>query len=46
VRRMAEQDLLYMGRAAREYLQEQRARATPELQRAIDRLWQRIVEQE
>jgi hypothetical protein len=45
VRRMAEQDLLIMGLAARDYLQEQRARATPELQRAIDRLWRRILEQ-
>jgi len=42
VRRMAEQDLLIMGRAARGYLDEQRARASPELQQAIDRLWQRI----
>jgi hypothetical protein len=46
VRRMAEQDLLIMGRAARGYLTEQRAKATPELQRAIDRMWQRIVEQD
>jgi hypothetical protein len=44
VRRMAEQDLLIMGLAARDYLQEQRARATPELQYAIDRLWRRIVD--
>ena len=42
VRRMAEQDLLYMGLAAGDYLREQRAAATPELRRAIDRLWQRI----
>jgi hypothetical protein len=42
VRRMAEQDLLIMGRAARGYLDDQRARASPDLQRAIDRLWQRI----
>jgi hypothetical protein len=42
VRRMAEQDLLYMGLAARDYLTEQRALAGPELRRAIDRLWQRI----
>jgi len=42
VRRMAEQDLLYMGLAARDYLMEQRSRATPELRQAIDRLWQRI----
>ena len=44
VRRLAEQDLLIMGRAAKPYLDEQCAQATPELQRAIDRLWQRIVE--
>jgi hypothetical protein len=42
VRRMAEQDLLVMGRAARPYLDEQRAKAAPELQKAIDRLWERI----
>ncbi len=46
VRRMAEQDLLIMGTAARPYLDEQRARATPELRQAIDRLWQRIVDAE
>jgi hypothetical protein len=43
VRRIAEQDLLIMGVAARDYLQEQRAKASPELQQAIDQLWQRIV---
>jgi hypothetical protein len=45
VRRMAEKDLLIMGRAAREYLDEQRARArnNPALQKAIDRVWKRIV---
>jgi hypothetical protein len=42
VRRMAEQDLRYLGLAARDYLMEQRAGATPELRRAIDRLWERI----
>jgi len=42
VRRMAEQDLLLMGRAAKPYLDEQRARAPAELRRAIDRLWRRI----
>jgi hypothetical protein len=46
VRRMAEADLLFMGRAARAYLMEQRERADPELRRAIDRIWQRILEQE
>jgi hypothetical protein len=41
---MAEQDLLCMGRAAKSYLDEQRAKAGPELQKAIDRIWQRIVD--
>jgi hypothetical protein len=45
VRKMAEQDLLYMGPAAYDYLMEQRAKASPPLQRAIDRLWARIVRQ-
>ena len=45
VRRMAEQDLLIMGRAAKPYLDEQRAKASPELRRAIDRLWQRILDE-
>jgi hypothetical protein len=44
VRKIAEQNLLIMGRAAHDYLMEQRAKAGPELQQAIDRLWQRIVE--
>jgi hypothetical protein len=43
VRRMAEQDLLVMGRSAKGYLDEQRAKAKPELKQAIDRLWKRIV---
>ena len=42
VRRMAEQDVRVMGRAAKDYLDEQRAKATPELRRAIDRLWRQI----
>jgi hypothetical protein len=46
VRSICEADLLIMGRAAKEYLDEQRAKASPELQQAIDRLWQRIVEGE
>src|SRR5262249_51568929 len=46
VRGMAEQSILVMGSAAREYLMEQRAKASPELQKAIDRMWQRIVEEE
>jgi hypothetical protein len=43
VRRMAEQDLLVMGRAAKPYLDQIRATARPKLQQAIDRMWQRIL---
>lgn len=43
VRGMAEQAILVMGTAAKEYLEGQRAKAGPELQRAIDQIWQRIV---
>src|SRR5205085_1021891 len=46
VRRMAEQDLLIMGRAVKPYLDEQRARAEPGLRKAIDRLWQRILDED
>jgi hypothetical protein len=45
VRRMAEMHILVMGSAARDYLAEQRARARPELQQAIDRIWQRILDE-
>jgi len=45
VRRMAEQDILVMGRACKGYLDEQRAKAAPDLQRAIDRVWKRVVEE-
>jgi hypothetical protein len=45
VRRMAEKDILVMGRLAGPYLEEQRARAGPELRRAIDRVWQRILDE-
>src|SRR6266851_10212676 len=43
VLRMAEQDILAPGSAAKSYLQQQRAKARPALKRAIDRLWDRIV---
>jgi hypothetical protein len=46
VRRMAEQELLYLGRMAEEYLREQRQQADPELRQAIDRLWQRILRED
>jgi hypothetical protein len=45
VRRMAEQDILVMGQSAKEYLDEQRAKAKPELKAAIDRIWNRIVDE-
>jgi len=40
---MAEQDILVMGKAAKGYLDEQRAKASPELQQAIDEIWERII---
>jgi hypothetical protein len=43
VRGMAEQDLLVMGEAAKEYLDEQRAKASPQLRDAVDKIWRRIV---
>jgi hypothetical protein len=43
VRGMAEEAILVMGEAAKEYLDEQRTRAGPELREAIDRIWRRIV---
>jgi hypothetical protein len=46
VRRICEADLLIMGRAAKSYLDEQRAQAHPELQQAIDRIWERILERD
>ena len=45
VRVMAEQDLLILGRLGKDYLDEQRAKADPELRQAIDRIWKRIVEE-
>lgn len=45
VRKMAERSIQIMGRAARGYLEEQRAQAAPDLQQAIDRMWQRILEE-
>jgi hypothetical protein len=43
VRRMAEQDLLVMGRTAKPYLDQIRATARLQLKLAIDRIWQRIL---
>jgi hypothetical protein len=45
VRRMAEKDLLVLGRRAKPYLDEQRAQASAALRQAIDRVWQRILEE-
>jgi hypothetical protein len=45
VRQMAEQSIVVMGSAARDYLTEQRATASPALQHAIDRVWQRILDE-
>jgi hypothetical protein len=46
IRYMAEQSILIMGRACKPYLDEQRAKASPELQKAIDRIWQRILDED
>lgn len=46
VRQMAEDSIRVMGRACKFYLDEQREKASPDLQRAIDRIWQRIVDEE
>jgi hypothetical protein len=43
IRAICEQDLLVMGRAAEEYLMEQRGKAGPALREAIDRVWRQIV---
>jgi hypothetical protein len=43
---MAEKDILVMGSAAKGYLDEQRAKASPELRRAIDRVWRRILDED
>jgi hypothetical protein len=45
VRRMAEQDILVMGRAAKPYLDEIRVRSKPALKQVIDRIWRRIVDE-
>ncbi|MCI0459578.1 MAG: hypothetical protein L0Z62_21730 [Gemmataceae bacterium] len=45
IRAICEDSLLVLGKAAREYLREQRATAGPELRQAIDRIWQRILEE-
>ena len=42
---MAEQDVLVMGHAAKPYLDQVRATARPKLRQAIDRIWQRILDE-
>ncbi|MBS1714392.1 MAG: hypothetical protein JST30_08655 [Armatimonadetes bacterium] len=43
VRKMAERDLLVMGKDAWPYVEEQMALASPELRREIERVWRRIL---
>lgn len=45
IRAMAEQDIVVMGQMAKEYLDEQRTKASPELQKAMDRVWKRILDE-
>ena len=45
VRGMAEQCIRVMGSAAKPYLDDQRAKASPELKAAIDRIWERILKE-
>ena len=45
IREICERDLLVMGRLAESYLMEQRALAGPKLQREIDRVWRRILDE-
>jgi len=42
VRKMAERDLLVMGKSAWPYIEEQMKLASPELRREIERVWKRI----
>jgi hypothetical protein len=46
IRRMAEDALRVLGHDALPYLEEQRQRASPQLREAIDRLWQRILQED
>lgn len=43
VRAMAEDSLRVMGSTIKPYLDEQRAKASPELKKAIDKIWEKIV---
>lgn len=46
LRKMAERDLLVMGKMCKTYLFEQRKTASPALKREIDRIWEQICERE
>lgn len=46
IRRIAERDLLVMGRMCHDYLMTQRAKASPALRKEIDRVWQRILDED
>jgi len=43
---MAERELRLMGRSAEAYLKAQRVKSSPEIQAAIDRVWQQILDDE
>ncbi len=45
IREIMRRDILVMGRACESYLDEVRANASPELQRAIDEVWQQILDE-
>ena len=45
IREIMRRDILVMGRACKSYLDEVRANASPELQRAIDEVWQQILDE-
>lgn len=46
VRKMAEQDILLMGKSCKFYLEDMRSRAKPEVRTAIDNIWKRIEQRE
>ncbi len=46
VRKMAETEILLMGRRCEPYIREQREKAGPELRKAIDRIWRRVLAEE
>ena len=45
IRETMRRDVLVMGRACKWYLDEVRAKASPDLQRAIDEVWQQILDE-